>query len=44
MNLQIYERSFEREFLRVTEQFYKEESQTKIKELDVSFEGLKCII
>uniref|UniRef100_A0A183CMK0 Cullin domain-containing protein n=1 Tax=Globodera pallida TaxID=36090 RepID=A0A183CMK0_GLOPA len=36
MNLQMYDRAFEREFLKATEQFYREESQQKIQELDLS--------
>lgn len=35
MNLQIYNRAFERELLKATEAFYREESQQKIQELNV---------
>jgi len=37
MNLQIYDRSFEREFLKATEHFYREESSLQIQELNVCF-------
>nr|CAD2175465.1 unnamed protein product [Meloidogyne enterolobii] len=36
MNLQIYDRSFEREFLKATEHFYREESSLQIQELNIS--------
>ena len=35
MNLQIYDRAFEREFLKATELFYQKESQQQIQELNV---------
>ena len=37
MNLQIYDRSFETEFLKATDHFYREESQLKMQELNVCF-------
>ncbi|KAL3098075.1 hypothetical protein niasHT_027620 [Heterodera trifolii] len=36
MNLQMYDRAFEREFLKTTEQFYRNESEQKIRDLDLS--------
>jgi hypothetical protein len=35
MNLQIYDRAFEKEFLKATDHFYREESQLKMQELNV---------
>ncbi|KAL7070006.1 hypothetical protein ACQ4LE_010780 [Meloidogyne hapla] len=36
MNLQIYDRAFEREFLKATEHFYREESGLQMQELNIS--------
>jgi hypothetical protein len=41
MNLQIYGWAFEREFMKATEQFYKEESHEKVQQLDVSTVGIR---